>query len=75
MIVRQKNISNLILLHLTTKTKSNEESQHVYIVVSRGKSPIREQFSSPMECVECLECVTSLVTEVTQRVFCFEAYM
>ena len=25
-----------------------------------------------MECVECLECVTSLVTKVTQRVFCIK---
>ena len=28
-----------------------------------------------MECVKCLECVTSLVTKVTQRVFCFQASM
>ena len=42
---------------------------------SRGKSRVSPQFWLPMECVECLECVTSLVTKVTQRVFCFQASM
>ena len=35
--------------------------------------PLKEQFSSPMECVECLECVTSLVTKVTQKILMFSS--
>ena len=47
------------------------QDRHVY--KSSRELIVQAQFSSLMEYVECLECMKSLVTKVTQRVFCLQA--